>query len=373
MNATFLSLSDSDLLAQVEQVCAQERRSTAHLVALLMEVDTRKLYAPQGCSSLFTYCVQVLHFSEHAAYLRIEATRAARHFPVILDRLTDGVLHLTAVSLLAPHLTPANHLELLDAARHKTKREVEQLVARVRPQPDAPIVIRKLPTSPAAPDSQIRVVVGSLDEPEAVTRPTPAAQSPVKPPEIKPLAPERFKVQFTVGRATYERLRQVQDLLRHSIPDGDPALIFDRALTLLLADLSKSRLAAVKHPRPRRVATQNGSRHVPAEVRREVWQRDGGRCAFRGQHGRCSETGFLEFHHVVPFARGGAATSQNIELRCRAHNVYEAEQEFGRAQPWLVRETEPRCEINAWTRSGPSSDHRNGPLDAGSSSTSDFA
>ena len=91
--------------------------------------------------------MQVLHFSEHAAYLRIEAARAARRFPVILDRLADGSVHLTAVGLLAPHLTLANHAELLDAARHKSKREVEQLVAHVRPQQDVPSLVRKLPAS----------------------------------------------------------------------------------------------------------------------------------------------------------------------------------------------------------------------------------
>jgi hypothetical protein len=64
-------------------------------------------------------------------------------------------------------------------------------------------------------------------------------------------------------------------------------------------------------------------------VRREVWRRDGGRCAFLGATGRCTERGFLELHHVVPFAAGGNATASNIELRCRAHNAYEAEQFFG--------------------------------------------
>ncbi len=161
MTTTFSSLSDGDLLAKLEHICAQERRATAQLVALIMEVDARKLYAQQSCSSLFTYCVQVLHFSEHAAYLRIEAARAARRFPTILDRLSDGDLHLTAVSLLAPHLTVANHGELLDAAQHKSKREVEQLIARLRPQPDVPTVVRKLPTPPTAlvPNSIQQLVV----------------------------------------------------------------------------------------------------------------------------------------------------------------------------------------------------------------------
>ncbi len=324
-----------------------------------MEVDARKLYAQQSCSSLFTYCVQILHFSEHAAYLRIEAARAARRFPTILNRLGDGSVHLTAVSLLAPHLTPANHIEFLEAARHKSKREVEQLLARVRPQPDAATVVRKLPIPATVVASQFELAVDTVEEPQPDGRASksPAATAPLvrlRPPEIKPLAPERFKVQFTVSRDTYDKLRQAQDLLRHMMPDGDPAAIFDRALTLLIADLSKTKFAAADRPRTGREVKRR-SRHVAAAVRREVWRRDGGRCAFRGDQGRCRETGFLEFHHVVPYAKGGATTSENLELRCRTHNAYEAEQQFQRQpQPLFARETRTIYRIRQSARSGPS-------------------
>jgi 5-methylcytosine-specific restriction endonuclease McrA len=77
------------------------------------------------------------------------------------------------------------------------------------------------------------------------------------------------------------------------------------------------------------VPARPGSRLIPAAVRREVWARDGGRCAFVGAHGRCTERGFLEFHHVTSFAAGGTAVSTNIELRCRRHNGYEADMYFG--------------------------------------------
>jgi hypothetical protein len=149
--------------------------------------------------------------------------------------------------------------------------------------------------------------------------------------EIKPLAPERFKIQFTIDRRTYDALRQIQDMMRHTIPDGDLAVIFSRALSLLLLDVSRKKWADTTTQRTPR-STDLTSRHVPAAVKREVWRRDGGQCAFRGQHGRCSETGFLEFHHLVPYARRGATTTANLELRCRAHNVYEAEKEFGRLE-----------------------------------------
>ena len=80
---------------------------------------------------MFIYCVQVLHLSEHAAYSRIEAARATRRFPVILELLSDESVNVTTVRLLAPHLTPENHGELLKAAKHRSKRQVEELIVEL--------------------------------------------------------------------------------------------------------------------------------------------------------------------------------------------------------------------------------------------------
>jgi hypothetical protein len=123
---------------------------------------------------------------------------------------------------------------------------------------------------------------------------------------------------------------RARDLLRHAIPTGDTAEIIDRALTLLLADLDRTRRAATKRPQ-RGGGTAAGSRHIPAEVMRAVSTRDGEQCAFTSKTGhRCTATAFLEFHHVVPYAVGGPATMENIVLRCQAHNAYEAEVYYGR-------------------------------------------
>src|SRR5215203_3285744 len=120
--------TDGELLSDLSTLVGKECEATAHLVAVLAEVDARRLYLGQGCSSLFAYCTQVLHLSEHAAYGRSEAARVARRCPAVLGLLADGSLHLTAVSVLAPHLTVENHAALLASATHKRKREVEQLV-----------------------------------------------------------------------------------------------------------------------------------------------------------------------------------------------------------------------------------------------------
>jgi hypothetical protein len=145
-----------------------------------------------------------------------------------------------------------------------------------------------------------------------------------------PLSANHYKLQVTIGRDTFDKLTRARDLLRHAIPDGDVAMILDRALTLLLEDVEKRRCAAVFEPRsPRRSASQ--TRHIPASVKREVWRRDQGRCAYSSANRRCTETAFLEFHHVVPYVDGGAATLANIERRCRSHNQYEALLLFGPA------------------------------------------
>ena len=328
--SSFDDVSDDDLLRHVAHLARQERYATAQLIASLTELDARKLYLREGCASLFTYCTQVLHLSEHAAYGRIEAARAARRLPEILELLANGTITLTTVTLLGPHLTDENHHNLLEAARHKSRREVEQIVARLRPKPDIPASIRKLPEptlakSPTAPPTETLEVV---EAPPHHARPV----APARPPIVAPLAPARYKMQFTVSDETYQTFRRAQDLLRHTIPNGDPAAIVDRALTMLVEHLEKTKWAATTRPQASRGILAK-SRHIPAVVRRAVWARDGGQCTFVGAAGRCTERGCLEFHHVVSFATV-AADGRNIVLRCRHHNQYEATQEF----PLFVRE-----------------------------------
>ena len=329
----FADLSDEQLLTEVSRLAMDERHATATLIRCLMEVDARRLYLPQGYSSLFAFCTQALHLSEHAAYGRIEVARAARRLPALLAHLEDGSITVTNARILAAHMTDANSEALLAAARHRSKRDVEELVARLKPKPDVPSAVRKLPVARVVQSQSASEQPASVFDLNTTklpsTEPAVAVNSPVVPrPVVAPLAPERYKVQFTASSAMHEKLRYAQDLLRHVVPDGDLAAVFDRALSALIDGLEKEKCAITSRPREPRVG-ERGSRHIPAAVRREVWRRDKGSCAFVGARGRCGERGFVEFHHVVPFAAGGTAAAKNIELRCRAHNLYEAELFFG--------------------------------------------
>jgi hypothetical protein len=327
--------------------------------------------------SLFRYCTEILRLSEAAACNRIKAARAARKFPVILDLLADGSVNLTTVRLLAPHLHEENHRALLGEATGMTRRQVDKLVARLAPRPDVPSTIRKLPaptpivaaeavtvalTCPAF-EGEVAAALGgaSAVSPLTTERPATATTSPVAAhrPVVAPLSPERYRLQCTIGEEAEEQLRRLQDLLRREIPDGDPGEIVARALPLLLREVEKRRFAATPTPRSGR-GTKPGSRHVPADVQREVWARDGGRCAFVSKSvRRCTERSYLEFHHAnEPYALGGEATVENISLRCRTHNAYEAELIFGPYDPSRVRETPAAYASRSVTGPGTSNPHR---------------
>jgi hypothetical protein len=389
-------IGDDELLRRIRLLASGEREATVDLVEHLAELDARKLHLAQGYASLFSYCTEALRLGEHAAYNRIEAARASRKCPAILDRLADGRLNLSTLRLLTPHLTSDNCDAVLGEAAGKSKREVEALVARLAPRADVRASVRKLPmprlwqqrsatSSPrtlpdeapaaaaepalakAAPSATPRATVpgatpnaeahaaaatpessraaagsGESSPPRPVPHPAPAAPSEGRH-VVAPLSPERYRVQFTVNRETHENLRRAQELLRREVPDGDPGAIFDRALKLLLADVARKKQARVSRPRPVR-ATAAGSRHVPAHVKRAVWQRDAEQCAFVAPTGRrCRERAFLEVHHVEPYAIGGESTVANLSLRCRAHNAHEARVAFGRDAPFVREGARPEC------------------------------
>jgi hypothetical protein len=138
------AVSDDELLRGLSQLLQQSRRVEGDLIAYVAEVDERKLYAREAVSSMYAFCTERLHLSEAEAWLRIRVARASRKHPMLLPMLRDGRLHLSGIVVLAPHLTPNNRQALLKRATHKTKREIEELVAELAPREDVPAVMRKL-------------------------------------------------------------------------------------------------------------------------------------------------------------------------------------------------------------------------------------
>jgi 5-methylcytosine-specific restriction endonuclease McrA len=433
-------LSDTEVVLMLQSSILDDRETTAQMLVHLGEMDIRGLFRGEGYSSLFEYCVRTLHMSDAEAWLRIRAARFVRNVPMALEMVARGELHLTAISLLAPVVTDES-IELLTLARHKTKSEVQELIATHFPRPDVRSEVRKLPaqreptlenrsatngsaqghsdpllakmanmaneTAQLCPDT-VDLFAASQSIPD-LTDPGLNIGAPMRADDNQPehslpalrrttsrlrstnvqvpLSKTRYKIQFTASKRTNDKLEVSKALMRREVPNGDLEYIIEQALDLLIADRKRKMFGFTKQrraksgsnvrrvQRPNRIAqheaseivlavtaqgptrrdaaevgssqsptvsdTSNcdtplweekaSSRYLPSDLRRQVYERDQGRCRFVGPSGnRCRAREYLEFHHLIPFAQGGAPTVENIELRCSAHNAFEAERDYGR-------------------------------------------
>jgi hypothetical protein len=423
------SLSGDALLDDLHVIVGSHRRVTAELILHLGEVDARRLHVEKGFSSLFSYCVELLRFSEDEACRRIEAARLARRFPAIYPLLQTGTVSLTVLGLLKVHLTDNNHQELLAGVSGSTVRHAKEWLAARFPQPDVPWSIRKRPesraidaspvsprtmsneaspVSPSSPQATTNAPVSpqatsngaspvspraatdgaspvspraatdsaSPVSPRAATDeaspasplatpnatfvtaeqassgspnsaeprsaspaarveplvrgcvlmapPTPAARA-----RVEPLSRDRFLVKFTTSRVMREKLEQACDLMRHTNPTGELAVVLECAVDLLIAELEKKKLGRTGRPQKKpRFAKES---QVTRAARREVVGCDGWRCSFVADDGRrCDARGFLEFDHKTPRGRGGSSQANNLRVLCRAHNRWAAERVYGK-------------------------------------------
>jgi 5-methylcytosine-specific restriction endonuclease McrA len=296
-----------------------------------------------------------------SAFRRTTAARLLARFPVVADYLADGQLNLTTLVELRDVLDEEHLIEILDRAAGRTEDQVKELVAGLRPQPAPADLLRRLPSprndsggSGPVPPSAIGPsgpwndsggsgpVPPSAIGPSAVLAPPPAFASPpvsvpatavpvARPPSARlhPIGPEQHVLRVTVSAEFVADLQAARRALSHKLPGGPLAEVLHEGLRAILANADRRRRGTGKKssssmPPP-------GSRYVPAAVRDEVWRRDGGQCAFIGSTGhRCTSRHQLQLHHLHPFALGGSPLAANLALRCRAHNLHAAEQDYGR-------------------------------------------
>jgi hypothetical protein len=286
-------LSDEALLRETNSVIAAGRRGTALLLRYLGEVERRRLHLRAASPSMFDFCVRRLGMSEGEAFRRITGARLGRRYPVIYELVATGKLHLSALVLVRDFLTPENHGALLGEIAGKSKSEIQLVLAGLRPRPDVPARITTLPRS-----------------------------------RIEPLAPGRYRVEFTASAEFKRKLELALDLGSHANPSRDIAALLERGLDLLIADIERKKLGKVD--RPRSVSRSESSERIAAQTRREVVARDGIQCSFvNGRGERCTARAFLEFDHRWARALGGGSHPANVRILCRQHNRLAAEEVFG--------------------------------------------
>jgi hypothetical protein len=269
-------MDGKDLLAATHDLASRARVLEADLVEHLAEIDTRALYLERAFPSMFAFCLGELGFSGDVAFNRIVVARAGRKLPAVMDALRSGRVHLTGLRLLARHLTQENHLEVLAEAAGKSKREIEEIVARLAPRPPGADLIRHVPDPPATQDGAASAVPRDPDG-QVIT----------------PLSADSFKVQFTASLALRNKLLEARDLLWHQDPKGRLAAVVEKGLDLLIEKVKKERFAIVRKPRkkPEDVNGKASSRELPDAIKRAVYERDQGRCTFTDEKGRrCTKT-----------------------------------------------------------------------------------
>jgi len=282
--------SDAELLNAVRELVARVRGVTRELLVELGEVDARRLYLEEACSSMFAFCTTRLGFSEDVAYKRIQAARLGRRFPAVLQAFGAGRIHLAGLAILGPHMRAGNHRELLAAAAGLTKRQIEALVADRFPATTPPRrkgTLRRLRATVTRArgatariadrgtgdrgrkrDAAARLAPGRADTgiassaAQAAKGAHPAATSGAKPgggaartevpfdpspapPEVQsaPGAEALYSLSLTVGKGFAEKLQEARAELSHSLPDGDLARILELGLDALLADARRRRRA----------------------------------------------------------------------------------------------------------------------------------
>jgi hypothetical protein len=292
-------LSDAELLAGTRHLVGRSNQLVAELLVHLGEVEARGIHRTRACSSLYTYCIYELRFSADEAFRRVAAARLVRRFPALLDALASGELHLTGLLMLGPHLTQANFLDVLERAKHRTKRELARLVRLLDPLPAVPARIeplgparaRLLPPEPSwqafiestcpvralAPGDRPREWMENANDSGASSperghstvgasgtasgsdqrdaRAIVAAPERVDPTALESLEPERYKVQFTATEEYVRLVEEAKALLSHAVPNVTLEELQMRAMRALVAELRKKKYPAVdsspaRAPRP---------------------------------------------------------------------------------------------------------------------------
>ena len=360
---SFQNITDQSLLQSLEKAILNEKKMLAEVIRHLAEVYQRRLYAKEGYSSLFAYLQQKYHYSESAAYRRIQAAKLSSKFPEILSMLETGKINLINLCLIQPYLTLDNAKALLAEITHKTKREVEDTVSvhfldsslerkpqdKIRRLPLKKVLFEKTaqiytstgggikigknenPLEVAQKESQTSLKMsGSLSDTEIST--SHAIQN-----QPSSSAPRKVKIEFVADENVANLIERAKEVLRRKYPNGRLEDLVREAFELLLEKkdpLKKAqrknkaqaeKVDSKKQDTPRiSSATKIKTRYIPTPIKQAVWKRDKGQCSF------CQEKAYLEIDHIHPRALGGKTEINNLRLLCSTHNKLRAQETFSR-------------------------------------------
>jgi 5-methylcytosine-specific restriction endonuclease McrA len=383
------SLSDKELLAQIEKIRRREHLSTVEILLHLNEVERRKLDLQLGYNSLYDYCVNHLRYSSSGAGRRVAVARCVARHPEVLDLLRSQKLNVTGVALVASALNESNKKKLLVNIQGRSQTAIDAIAARYR----RPIALRDRvrPVRVVVPDPKPGVHSGQASAQPSATAAGSAAAHRAEAPvacennhyshngsglslsgcmargnengnRTQIRSEQKLFVQFLANKAFMKKYEEARALLSQRLSDTSFENVFETLIDEFLDHHCPARRKArrdskktnrptrqISHPvhkKPQPAAgspdakQKRRSRHIPAAVRDKVYSRDKGRCTYVGKAGkRCGSTQALQIDHIKPFTRGGANTASNLRLLCARHNRLAAREVFGEE---FIKRFQPR-------------------------------
>ncbi len=381
------TLSNNELVRKLERLSGTERELLVQMLRYLVEVERRELYSPRGYSSLHEFCTGHLKYSGAAASRRITAARCLRRYRCVAGMLLRGEINLSVLSLVADMLTPENYREVLSKMKGRSYRDVQRLVARHNPKQAVrdrvkPVYIRtelKI-TGDSGNGGASRGTLSSKDEggngglrggggksTSGVGRARCLESTSYgdifgnceNSGQTDVVFEEKYELKFAVNAGLMEKIDRVRAIL--STKRGKPRdfeSLFEHVIDEFLDRHSpegrmkrraergakaskKTQGGAVKSQKgedsqketigkTKKRAHSKRSRYIPQAAKDEVYMRDGGRCTHVGTNGkRCVKRDNLQIDHIVPYAKGGRNTIENLRLLCPGHNRLAAKKEFG--------------------------------------------
>ena len=315
MNAQMSSLTSvggtlaRQLVERLSSRLENEKRELVLFLIELAEFDAKKLALELGYPSTLGCLMTELRLSESSACRRIAAARMLARFPQIGGYLLSSRLTLMSLVALKDVLDETN---VDAAARSRIRAE------RARGATAGLAHAARRSSAVATPAA----ATVAADAVATTTQPRDGELSP---------RDDLQAMTLWVGREFREELEAVRTLLGHAVPSGKLEEVLLHVLRAQRKVIERRRYGSPQ-PRKRRRSQRLAANadYIPATVRRDVYQREGGTCAYVGEgHRRCGSTLRLEFQHIVPVARGGRSTPENVTLYCRAHNLLQAEKDFG--------------------------------------------
>jgi 5-methylcytosine-specific restriction endonuclease McrA len=340
-------LSDNELLINIRKLNSTEIKVMASLLLHLSEVGKRRLYASQGYTSLFAYCVEALKYCEGTAGRRIIAARCVENFPALLDLFLAQKINLTTIVAISKILTASNYDKVITNVCEKSKTEVEKYLAIYLPEKSVREFVRVIPGVKAPRNNPIAQGAIEVKEVALPTQPsnstlystnmtnsTSGVQYGHSMQEVK--LEVNYEVKIKAKNSAIEKLRRVQELRGPKESLGE---LFEVLLDSYIernspearrARREKRRAVAIKKVSGSQNIKPQHSRHIPTVVRDNLHLEYQGQCAFVSESGlRCSCRAALQVDHIYPYGLGGSSDNSNLRLLCRTHNRLVAENIYG--------------------------------------------